>query len=116
MIDNNDQDINDEMLIRAMRKRLLDDISRRGEAERVVNNIYGGGVGGGGVSDQMGAEMPDEDQSYFVDILRENYDPGDSATVIDPETGEKVSRQLPRGGWGKYVHRFSQPKKKALEE
>lgn len=113
MIDNND-DINDEMLVRAMRKRLLDEISRRGEAEKIVNNVYGGPVGGG-VMDQMGAESPDDDQSYFVDILRENYEPGDSAQVTDPETGEKVSRVLPKGGWGKYVHRFSQPKKKVIQ-
>jgi hypothetical protein len=113
--------VTDQALIAAIRKRMLEDIEKRKEAASIVNNVYGSGAAGapGGVMDRLsgGAEgdMSPEEQSYFVDILRQNYDPGDEAEMIDPETGEPIKRPLPRGGWAKRVHRFSAPKKKMQE-
>ncbi len=111
-----EQTVTDEALIAAIRRRMLEDIEKKKEAAAIVNNVYGGAqAGGGGVMDRLGGEgqeMSPEDQSYFVDILRQNYEPGDEAETIDPETGMATKRPLPHGGWSKRVHRFSQPKKK----
>jgi hypothetical protein len=114
------QDISDIDLIRAIRKRMLDEIGSRGDAERIVNNIYGGSLpSGGGVMDQLGgaaSSSPEEDRDYFVDIMRQNFEPGDEAEFLDPQTGQPVKRPMERGGWQKRVHRFSAPKKKVTAE
>lgn len=113
------EEIPDEALVQAVRKRLLDELSNRRETDRIVNNVYGGGVAGGGLMDRLGGETAPEadprDMSYFVDILREDIKPGDSAEYTDPVTGERVTKQLMGGGWGKRVHRFAAPKKKVTE-
>lgn len=115
-----DQELTDADLVKAIRQRMLDDIRKKADAERIVNNIYGGPVAGGGVMDQMGGgasggSPSPEDRDYFVDIMRQDYDPGDEAMVIDPTTGEKIPQKLARGGWSKRVHRFTSPKKKVTE-
>ena len=113
-----DKEITDEDLVRAIRSRILEDIKKKADAERIVNNVYGGPIAGGAISEQMGAGQPGgaggdpADRDYFVDIMRQDYDPGDEVMVIDPTTGERVPQQLARGGWSKRVHRFSAPKKK----
>lgn len=96
-----EDEINDAMLVQAMRRRLMDEISERGgRASSVVNNnVYGGGLRDGG----MGAGPMDDggsDRDYFVDILKEDLE-------TDPETGKSK-------GWRKKVHRFSTPKKKVM--
>lgn len=124
-----EQEISDQALIQEIRKRLLDEIrggKRGGDAERIVNNIYGGGVagsgspmqGGGGVMDRMGGpgEMSPEDHDYFVDILRQDIGEGGQADFVDPTTGQPTSQAMPQGGWRKRVHRFSVPKKKMMED
>lgn len=87
-------DITDQALLAAIRKRLLDEISggRNTGTERIVNNVYGS-MPAGGLTERlyqgdMGGEDPYE---YFVDIDRED--------VRDPETGEKI-------GWKKRVRRY----------
>ena len=110
--------ISDMDLVAAIRRRMLEDIQAKKDAEKIVNNIYGGPVGGG-VMDQLGgpaSPSPEGDRDYFVDILRQDYEPGDEAMVIDPETGQPVPKKLDRGGWQKRVHRFSSPKKKVMAE
>lgn len=102
-----DDQITEDMLLNAIRKRQLADIERR-DSERIVNNIYGGGIGAGGVSGQMGGggggEFQDPaDRDYFVDIVREDL------PEINPDTGR------PRG-WKKRVHRFATGKKKVTGE
>lgn len=100
-----DQEITDAILVQAMRKRLLEEISSGRspvEAARIVNNIYGGSPSGqNGVVEAMAAQggLPGSEDpfDYFVDINRED--------VIDPQTGEKK-------GWSKKVHRYRAPKKK----
>ncbi len=90
-------EINDEMLIQAMRKRLLDQIAAQGGgSQSVVNNVYGGGI-----SEAQGAGGgPDpSDRDYFVDIMREDL------PEINAATGKPK-------GWKKSVHRFSTEKKK----
>ena len=111
------QEISDQALIQAMRKRILDEIARRSDAEKIVNNVYGGSIGGSGVMDRLGGadQASPDDNSYFVDILRQNYEPGDEAEMVDPNTGMPVKKPLPHGGWAKRVHRFSAPKKKVME-
>lgn len=113
--------ITDQALIQAVRKRLLEELAaKRGDSEKIVNNVYGGGAsGGGGVMDRMGSggdEMSPEDQEYFVDILRQNYEPGEEAMVMDPQTGKPMPQKLGSGGWQKKVHRFTRPKKKMTME
>jgi hypothetical protein len=112
------QNPSDMDLVAAIRRRMLNEIQEQKDAERIVNNIYGGSIPGGGVMDRLGSAAspsPEEDRDYFVDILRQNYEPGDEAEVIDPETGMPVKQQLQAGGWKKRVHRFSSPKKKVME-
>lgn len=109
-MDIENEDISDQELIRAVRKRLLADIENRKEAERIVNNIYGGPVGSGGVMDRL-AHQPEmggeggggDDFDYFVDIVRRDL------PELHPETGKPI-------GWEKKVHRFRNKKKMMGEE
>jgi hypothetical protein len=97
-----EEQIDDEVLLQAIRKRLRDEISQGGRASQITNNVYGGGVAGGGVRDQMGGESGGEDpRDYFVDIMREDL----------PEINEATGKPK---GWKKTVHRFSTSKKKDL--
>lgn len=112
------KNITDDDLVRAIRARMLEDIKKKADAERIVNNVYGGPIVGGGIAEQMGPQPGDPvgspaDRDYFVDIMRQDYEPGDEAMVIDPATGQQIPQKLARGGWSKRVHRFSSPKKKA---
>lgn len=92
-------DVNDETLLRAIRKRLLTEVESPRDAERIVNNVYGGGVGTGqgGVMDRLGqaptAGGHDDDADYFVDIMREDL----------PEINDATGKPK---GWKKSVHRF----------
>lgn len=89
--------IDDQMLIEAVRQRILDEISKKGgDASAIVNNVYGSPMAGGqGIMGALGGEgagdSPDPrgDEDYFVDILRENLDP-----------------ENPGAGWKKKVHRY----------
>jgi len=91
-----DERYSDAAIIRAARKRLLEQIAAKAEgAPSFVNNVYGGGGAphmGGGVMDQMGSKGvsgADEDPfDYLVDITR-----------TDTPTG-----------WEKRVHRYREPK------
>jgi hypothetical protein len=102
----------DDVLLAAIRKRLLREIERENEARQagggggggggassIVNNVYGGSLGGG-VAGQLGnaQEMTPEERDYFVDIARQNVPEGDE--------------EMPHGGWRKSVHRYTQDKKK----
>lgn len=95
-------DVNDDILLKAMRKRILDEINRREQASgSVINNVYGGGGSHmplRGVSDQLGSSPEGEDPyDYFVDITRRDLD------EVNPATGKPA-------GWKKSVHRHRQPK------
>lgn len=89
--------IDDQMLIEAVRQRLLEELKGGGGAKGIVNNVYGSPMAGGsGIMGALGGESagdsPDprgEDADYFVDIMRE---------AIDPEN--------PQVGWKKSVHRY----------
>lgn len=88
------EDITDQALLAAVRKRLMDEIAggRSSEAERIVNNVYGAMPAGGLTERLYQGEMGGEDPyEYLVDIDRED--------VRDPETGEKT-------GWKKRVRRY----------
>ena len=95
--------VTDQMLLEAIRKRLLEEISAERQQAQIINQIYGGspaGAGAGGVMGSLGnASGMDPGQfDYYVDIARTDR--------FDPDTGEKI-------GWDKNVHRYRQPKKKA---
>lgn len=113
-------DAYNQRLVEAIRKRLLAEIEQGGNQGGSVinNNVYGGSqIPGDGVQGGMMGQGPEpEDRSYFVDIMRENLDPGASTEFYDPETGEPSPMQLQNGGWRKRVHRFSAPKKKDLTD
>lgn len=94
----------DQMLVEAARKRMLRDMEERVAAQSITNNVYGGGGQHGGVGDHMGASDPG-DRDYFVDISRENREPGD-ADPTDPEGQRKFERE----GWYKRVRRHTQKK------
>jgi hypothetical protein len=88
------EDYTDEAMLQAIRRRLMDEISRTsGSSERIVNNVYGGSPFG--LVERLGQEGPEpgapDPYEYMVDIDRED--------VKDPETGEKV-------GWKKKVRRY----------
>lgn len=113
-----DEEINDQMLIQAARKRLLAELGGGG-GSHIENNIYGapglgGGeaqAGGGGLFDSLsgadkgGGEDPFD---YFVDIARQNVDAGQMNPFSDPDNPEVFDNS----GWAKRVHRFRGSKKK----
>lgn len=110
-----DDQISDDMLIAAARKRILSELGQSGGGggvQKLVNNIYGaqqgggdmGGGGGGGLFDSLsggdqgqGGEDPFD---YNVDITRRDLE------EINPLTGKPA-------GWTKTVHRWRGSKKKA---
>lgn len=100
-----DPEITDAMLIAAARKRLLDEIGQGRGGGAITNNVYGGGIPSGDGGGMLGGSGPSaiapEDRDYFVDILREELQPGD---LVD---GEPMTRP----GWRKKVHRWSGKKK-----
>lgn len=89
--------IDDQMLIEAVRQRLLEEFKKKGgDAHAIVNNVYGSPMAGGsGIMGALGGEgagdSPDPrgDEDYFVDIIRKNIDAND-----------------PSQGWSKNVHRY----------
>jgi hypothetical protein len=110
------QQINDEILLQAMRRRMHRDLeSKNGGATPITQNFYGGGgggMGGGGGGQGMmegGGEPPADprDMQYLVDIVREDIEPGDTY-----DAGDGSQRTAKRKGWRKQVHRFVVPKKK----
>lgn len=109
---NEEIDLTDEALIRAIRKRLLEEISSPKEVDRIINNVYGAGPSAGqptsGVMGQLGntGDVPEGEDpfDYFVDIAKRNV----SEDEIDPETGEVIG-QKPIG-WDKNVHRYRKKK------
>lgn len=92
-----DQPVDDNVLLQAIRQRMLDEIRAKKEAAAIINNnVYGGGGSmPSGIQAGMHDAAPsgDDDRDYFVDILRENLDP-----------------ENPSAGWRKKVHRYAQPK------
>ncbi len=92
-----EDDFSDEAMLAAIRKRLMDEIARKGQGEKIVNNVYGGSpyglverlgrdaAEGGGA----GAGEPDP-YEYMVDIDRED---------VMNDKGEKT-------GWRKKVRRY----------
>jgi hypothetical protein len=98
---NEDERYSDAAIIRAARKRLLEQIAAKAEAASpsFVNNVYGGGGAphmGGGVMDRMGSSAslsPEDDPyDYMVNILREDL------PDVNPATGKPK-------GWSKTVTR-----------
>lgn len=106
-------DINDEMLLREVRRSLMRKIQKESEgggAASVINNVYGGGLssgggnmrgvmdamasGGGSDGGQHGMEPDDGAYDYFVDINKKD-------NISD--SGEKL-------GWDKSVHRYRKKK------
>ncbi len=99
-------DDHDKVLLSAIRKRLLDEISsgKRSDASAIVNNVYGSSPEGGGLTERLhrgemeapgpgtGGEDPYE---YFVDIDRDDK---------TDEDGHKI-------GWTKKVRRYRDKKK-----
>lgn len=108
------EDINDQVLAHALKRRMMRDLEERGMggATQITNNNIGSGGGGGGGGGGMmgGGEMPEDprDMQYFVDIVRENLEPGDEYDTADGK------RKATRNGWRKQVHRFVVPKKKRM--
>lgn len=103
-----DEQVTDDMLLAAIRQRILDEINRKEQQAQIINQIYGGKGGespqgqAGGVMGALGnaSGMSPEDYNYYVDISRQD--------VFDPQD---PSRRI---GWDKKVHRYKEPKKKAL--
>jgi hypothetical protein len=95
----------DSALLKAVRKRLLNEISAKQAASSVINNnVYGGSAhaGGsdvGGLLGSMGgapAAAGEDPFDYLVDIERKDL-------PINPETGKPE-------GWRKSVRRHRTPK------
>lgn len=102
--DTMDEEVNDDVLLRAIRQRMLEDLrSPRQSAAPITNNVYGGGVGGGVRDSMSDADLGGVDRDYFVDIVREDL----------PDINEATGKPI---GWKKKVHRFSTPKKKMMGE
>ncbi len=134
--------IDDNMLIQLARQRLAAELSGRGApggggggggGASVVNNVYGGGQlpggGGGQMPDALGGgqmppqgaapgggDNPYDPQDYMVDIIRQEYPEGSQAELVNPGDPNDVKHvAMPHGGWVKRVHRWVQPKKKAMD-
>lgn len=94
--------ISDDMLLQAIRQRILDQIEARQQMAPIINNVYGSGPSGGmqGVADLMNkpGDQPEAEEvgpdpyEYRVDIQRRN--------VYDPDDPEKMI------GWNKSVNRY----------
>ena len=96
------EDEYNDMLRQAIRDRILSEVKKPRDVERIVNNVYGGAIDregrnqglGSGVMGEMGA---DDDREYTVDITREDL------PELNPLTGKPK-------GWKKTVVRKSQPR------
>lgn len=98
------EQVTDQMLLQAIRQRIMDQIASREQMAPIINNVYGAGPSARsqGVSDMMSASGQDTPSSkgdkdpyeYMVDIQRRN--------IYDPEDPEKVV------GWDKNVRRYRQ--------
>ena len=95
--------LDDQILLNAVRQRVLDDLNRREQQQQIVNNVYGGGGEGKGhvpmrgVAEQLGDMGEEDPYDYFVDITRRDLD------EMNPHTGKP-------SGWTKNVHRFRKKK------
>jgi hypothetical protein len=95
-----DEEEYNAMLRQAIRDRILNEVKKPRDVERIVNNVYGGpltsdknqGLGGG-----VTGEMAPEDLDYLVDITREDL------PELNPLTGKPK-------GWKKTVVRRTQPR------
>lgn len=93
------------MLREAIRDRILNEVRKPRDVERIVNNVYGGALTGsdknqglgGGVTGEMAKDMTPEELDYYVKISREDMD------ELNPLTGKPK-------GWVKKVKRFTRPK------
>lgn len=129
----------DDRLIRLALERLLAQQGGGGGAggppPSVINNVYGGAGGGGGMGGSAGVPTafggggippggpggpapqgdPYAPDDYMVDIVRQDYGPGDVAELSDPQDPNNVLQRIPfqQKGWVKRVHRWTRPKKKA---
>lgn len=93
--------VTEELLLQAMRKKILREIDREQQAS-IVNNVYSGGGATpvGGVMQALGNNSGEEEIDpgmfdYFVDIERE--------PAFHNEAGKPE-------GWKKKVHRYRKPK------
>lgn len=97
----------EDELQKAIRKRILEEISQSRQAQ-IINNVYGGrGDSPGSAEAQAPRSLREAmtnfdpaQYNYFVDIEREN--------VTGPE-GEKL-------GWKKRVKRYAKPEEAMIEE
>lgn len=100
-----DEEEYNKMLREAIRDRILNEVRKPRDVERIVNNVYGGALTGSDKNQGLGGgvtgEMAPEDRDYFVDILREDLDP----TEINEKTKKPYGK-----GWRKEVHRYTKPK------
>lgn len=102
--------LSDDALLKAVRRRILDEVSAKQAASSIINNnLYGGSAHAGGASDTGGVmgllgggnggvtpANGDDPYSYFVDVARKDL-------PINPETGKPM-------GWEKSVHRYKKRK------
>jgi hypothetical protein len=103
--------VTDEMLIEALREKILREIQKEQNAQAITQNIYGPGQQVQGIPERMQLgpqeELPEDLFDYFVDITREDL----------PEVNPVTSKPL---GWKKSVHRYrtkkgeEPPKKKRI--
>lgn len=98
-----EEDFSDEAMLAAIRKRLMDEISRSaGGSERIVNNVYGASPFG--LVERLNA---DSVQGAGPDINRyggEGEDPYEYMVDIDRE--DKIGPEGEKIGWTKKVRRY----------
>lgn len=97
-----DEEEYNRILREAIRDRILNEIKKPRDVERIVNNVYGGPLTsdkslGGGVTGEMAKDMTPAELDYLVDIEREDL------PEINPKTGKPI-------GWRKKVRRYTQPR------
>lgn len=101
--------VNDQMLLEAIRQKMLDDIKQKNAANAIYNIVGGSGSpsSGSGVGAAMGGLGPmseagaDDPFDYLVDITRKDLD-------------ETNAQGKPKG-WTKTVHRYRTPKGEARD-
>lgn len=123
-----DEQITDDALLNAVRKRLLQEIMREQESNQIINNIVGGGQAppsGGSIPPGMfegmrGQEQGEPDMDYGVDITRADVwadpsKPGELLPIgVMPPAGPE-GKYPDSIGWQKTVRRFRTPRGQEIE-
>jgi hypothetical protein len=91
------KNLGDDVLLNAVRQRILDELQAKQAAAVIHNNVYGGGGSHLGVQEQMGSLDDSDLHDYMVEIGKRDLPPSEEHMGKSP-------------GWDKTVRRYRTPK------